>query len=395
MELRRVQDLDLQGKRVFLRLDLNVPIKDQKITDDTRITAALPTIRYILERTNRLVICSHLGRPDGDRDPAFSLEPIGARLAELLGREVLFVDDYVDAPLEPVLDQLEKDQLVLLENLRFWPGETKNDYTFSSKLIRGFDFYVNDAFGTMHRAHASTVGAAEQIKPECRAAGFLVQAEVDAFRKVLEHPKAPFTAIMGGAKVSDKIGVMLNLINKCNHILVGGAMAYTFLKYRGVTVGKSKVEGDKLALVEAIYRNAEARRVEIVLPVDHVAATDFREDATPRIIATEALPNDVMGLDIGPQTIKKFSDIIKHSQTAFWNGPMGVFEWPGFARGTMAVAAAMAECTGTTVIGGGDSVAAVNLAGTAAAMTHISTGGGASLELLEGKVLPGMKVLLK
>jgi phosphoglycerate kinase len=394
MELRRIQDLDLRGKKVFLRLDLNVPTKNGQIKDETRIVAALPTIRHILEQTNKLVLCSHLGRPDGERDDAYSLEPIGLRLAEMLEREVVFVDDYIDQPLAPVLDQLGKNQIILLENLRFWPGETKNDFTFASKLIHGFDFYINDAFGTLHRAHASTVGAAEQLRPEQRAAGLLVQKEIDALKLLTDKPEAPFSVIVGGAKVSDKIGVILNLINTCNFILVGGAMAYTFLQYKGIAVGKSKVENDKVELIKSIYRNAEARRVEIVLPIDHVCASEFKQDADPKAIATAAIPDGLLGLDIGPKTIESFSKIIARSKTVFWNGPMGVFEWNNFSRGTMAIAKAVADCSGKTFVGGGDSVAAVNAAGLASRMTHVSTGGGASLEFLEGAILPGVKVLL-
>lgn len=395
MQLRKIQELDLSGKKVFLRLDLNVPIKNGKIKDETRIIAALPTIKHILGVTHKLVICSHLGRPDGAPDKAYSMEPVGVRLAELLGNEVVFLDDYVNQSIEPVVEHLRPGQFALLENLRFWPGETKNALDFSQLLSRGFDFYINDAFGTLHRAHASTVGVAELMKPEQRAAGFLVQEEVTALEGIISKPQAPFTAVMGGSKVSDKIGVILNLINKCNSILIGGAMAYTFLKFKGISVGSSRIEADKMDLVAAIYRNAEARRVDIVLPVDHVVAPQFDEASVPQSVNAQSIPDGLMGLDIGPETIAKFAQIIKRSKTVLWNGPMGVFEWKNFAKGTLSIADAMAECSGTTVIGGGDSVAAVNMAGLADKMSHISTGGGASLEFLEGKVLPGIKVLLK
>lgn len=393
MRLRRLEDLDLAGKKVFLRLDLNVPIKAGKIVDDTRIKAAIPTVEYILERAERLAICTHLGRPKGEPDPAFSLEPVAERLGELLGVDVAFVSDYIEEPAVQVLNQLDKGQLMLLENVRFYPGETKNDREFSRILIEGFDLYVNDAFGTAHRAHASTVGAAEILRPEQRAAGFLIEKEIGALTELLHSPKHPFTVVMGGSKVSDKIGVILNLMERCNHLLIGGAMAYTFLKFRGESVGTSRVEEEKMKMVESIYRNAEARKVQIHLPVDHVCAKEFSDTAQPVEIGEASIPEGLMGLDIGPKTIEAYQEIIQSSQTVLWNGPMGVFEWKAYAKGSMAIAHAMAVCPGKTVIGGGDSVAAVNLAGVAEKMSHISTGGGASLEFLEGKTLPGIKIL--
>lgn len=395
MSIRTLQDLEFRGKKVFLRLDLNVPIKNGKITDETRIIEALPTIRYILERTNKVAIASHLGRPDGEVDLKYSLEPVGVRLAELLGREVVFVNDYAKEPYDQVLGQINPNQFVLLENLRFNKGETKNDPDFCRLLAKGIDLYVNDAFGTAHRAHASTCGVAELLDPDKRAGGFLMQKEIEALTSILQHPAAPFTVVMGGAKVSDKIGVILSLLNKCNHLIIGGAMAYTFLKYKGFEVGNSRVEADRMDLVEAIFRNAEARRVQIHLPIDHGCAKEFKE-TEPRVeVSSETIPQGLMGLDIGPKTIKAYADVIVNSRTVFWNGPMGVFEWDAFAQGTKAVANALAACTGKTIIGGGDSVAAVNQAGVADRMTHISTGGGASLELLEGRTLPGIKILTK
>lgn len=395
MNIRTLQDLDFTGKKVFLRLDLNVPIKNGKITDETRIKEALPTIKYILERTNKVAIASHLGRPDGEVDLKYSLEPVGARLAELLGREVVFVNDYAKEPADQVLSQINSNQFVLLENLRFNPGETANDPEFSRTLARGIDLYVNDAFGTAHRAHASTVGVAEILKPEKRAAGFLMEKEIAALGGILASPEAPFTVVMGGAKVSDKIAVILSLLNRCNHLVIGGAMAYTFLKYKGIDVGASRVEADRMDLVEAIFRNAEARRVQIHLPVDHGCAKEFKEDAERIDVSTEAIPDGLMGLDIGAKTMQSYSNIVARSRTVFWNGPMGVFEWPQFAKGTMAIAHAMAEVHGRTVVGGGDSVSAINKSGFANRISHISTGGGAALELLEGRTLPGIKVLLK
>jgi phosphoglycerate kinase len=395
MQLRSLEDLPLDGQKVLVRLDLNVPVKNGVIGDETRIQAALPTLRYILERTSKVAVMSHLGRPKGKVDEALSLEPIGTRLAELLDRECVFVRDYVQEPLSQVLNQLDKNQFILLENLRFHEGETKNDVDFARALINGFDYYVNDAFGTLHRAHASVTGAPEQLPPEKRAAGLLVKQEIDKLSYLQSHPKAPFTAILGGAKVSDKMGVILNLLNHCNTLLIGGAMAYTFLKYQGVDVGSSKVEEDKMDLVDKIYRNAEARKVDILVPEDHVAAAEFDELAEPHPVDGPSIPAGLMGLDIGPKTISRYRDVIDQSKTILWNGPMGVFEWTSFAKGTQAIAEAVAACGAFTVVGGGDSVAAINQAGLADKISHVSTGGGASLEFLEGKVLPGVKVLLK
>ncbi len=395
MAMRKLESLSgLDGRKVFLRLDLNVPIEKGRITDETRITAALPTIRYLLDRGCRIAVASHLGRPKGAPEPKYSLEPVGARLAELLDREVVFVADYDSEPSSQVADRLDKNQFILLENLRFHAGEEANDPDFSRALIEGYDFYVNDAFGTMHRAHASTVGAAELFKPENRSAGLLVAREIEAMGSLLHSPAHPYTVVVGGAKVSDKIAVMLSLMQHCNTLLVGGAMAYTFLKYRGVKVGKSRIEADRLDLVEAIYRSAEARRVSIKLPVDHVCAETFAADSPPVAIANQEIPEHLMGLDIGPRTLEEYKTVILGSKTVLWNGPMGVFEWAPFAEGTMGLAQAMTRCIGKVVVGGGDSVAAVNQAGVADKIWHISTGGGASLEFLEGKVLPGVRVLM-
>lgn len=395
MEFRKLSELELKDKKVLVRLDLNVPLKKGKITDDTRIQAALPTLRYILERTNKIALMSHLGRPDGEVMPEYSLEPVGARLAELLGLEVVFVKDYTEEPVDHVLNQLDKKQIILLENLRFHAGETKNDSNFARHLAQGFDCYVNDAFGTLHRAHASVVAAAELFPPQKRAAGLLVDREISVLSGLQKKPQAPFTVIMGGSKVSDKIGVVLNLLQSANYLLIGGAMAYTFLKYQGIDVGDSRVESDKLDLVASIYKNAEARKVEIILPEDHVAAEKFDANAQAVDVSSKNIPKGLMGLDIGPRTAKRFSDIIALSKTVLWNGPMGVFEFDAFAKGSLRVADAMARSGGFTVIGGGDSVAAANKAGVADRIDHISTGGGASLEFLEGTMLPGVQVLLK
>jgi phosphoglycerate kinase len=395
MEIRKLADLDLTDKKVFLRLDLNVPLKNGEITDETRLIAALPTIKYILEHTNKLCISSHLGRPKGKVVPEMSLEPIAHRLADILEREVVFCADYASEPPIQVLDQIDRDQFMVLENLRFHAGETKNDEDFSALLAKGFDIYVNDAFGAAHRKHSSTFGVAAKMPAENRAAGMLIQKEITSLADILSSPKAPFTVIVGGSKVSDKIGVILNLLEKCNNLLIGGAMAYTFLKFNGVDVGTSRVEEDKMDMIKSIYRTAEARNVKIFVPVDHLGASEFSADAPVVKIEQEMIPDGLMGLDIGPKTAQRYSEIIRSSQTVLWNGPMGVFEWPSYAAGSLAIANAMQQCSGQTVIGGGDSVAAVNMAGVGASMSHISTGGGAALELLEGKTLPGIKILEK
>lgn len=393
MELRTLEQLDLQGKKVLLRLDLNVPIQNGKISDDTRIQAALPTLRYILERTSKLVIMSHLGRPQGEVVDSMSLEPVGARLADILDRDVVFVKDYTQEPVDQVLNQLDPNQVILLENLRFHKGETKNDRSFAQTLAQGFDYFVNDAFGTLHRPHASVVGVPELMSPKQSAAGFLVQQEIKVLSGVQRNPRSPFVAIVGGSKVSDKIGVTLNLLNHCNQLLIGGAMAYTFLKYKGHKVGDSRVEDDRMELVESIYRNAASRRVDILLPVDHLCGEEFKDSVAPQLISSEDIPDGLMGLDIGPTTIELYKQKIMDAATVLWNGPMGVFEWEKFAAGTMSVADACAKTKAYTVIGGGDSVAAINQAGVQSQVDHVSTGGGASLEFLEGKVLPGIKVL--
>jgi len=394
MQLRKLEDLELTGKKVFLRLDFNVPVKNGSIQDETRIREALPTIKYILERTTKLTIASHLGRPKDGGSPADSLEPVGVRLSELLQREVVLYPDYTRESSIQLLNSLGKNQVMLLENLRFHSGEEANDIDFAHALVDGYDFYVNDAFGTCHRAHASVSAAAELVPANRRAAGYLIEKEIAALGSIVTKPEAPFTVIMGGSKVSDKMSVILNLLNTCNHMLIGGAMAYTFLKFKGIDVGASRVEADKLDLAETILRNAEARKVKIHLPTDHMCAKEFSESADA-IPVSGAIPAGLMGLDIGPETQKAFGRVIRDSKTVLWNGPMGVFEWHKFAKGTMAIAAAMADVHGKTIVGGGDSVSAVQKSGFAEKMTHISTGGGASLEFLEGKVLPGIKVLLK
>lgn len=393
MTLRTLDMLDVKGKAVFLRLDLNVPIENGTILDDTRITATLPTIQKLLEDGAKLVIASHLGRPKGNVDKKYSLEPVGAKLAELLQCEVILVSDYEKEPVDQFLKRLGKGEIILLENLRFHKGEEANSSEFVESLAKGIDLYVNDAFGTAHRAHASTVGLPERLGKSKCAAGLLMAKELKALSSVREGARAPYAVVMGGSKVSDKMGVILALIEQCTDLLMGGAMAYSFLKFKGSQVGTSRTEDDKMMLVETIYRNAEARRVRIHLPQDHVISKEFSSTAPFKITEGVDIEEGYMGLDIGPKTREAYAKIIRKAQTVLWNGPMGVFEWKNYAEGSMSIAHAMTECRGTTVVGGGDSVSAANMAGVASQLSHVSTGGGASLEFLEGIVLPGVRCL--
>lgn len=395
MTLRNLESLDIKNRKVLLRLDLNVPLDGDKISDDTRIQAALPTIRYILERTPYLAIMSHLGRPKGKPDSQFSLTPVGERLSELLEREIVLIDSYGDESVNigNIFSQLSPNQILLLENLRFHKGETENSDSFSRNLINGFEIYVNDAFGTCHRAHASVSGVTKFLDKDNSAAGLLIEKEIKALSPLLNNPASPFTVIMGGSKVSDKISIILKLLEKCNYLLIGGAMAYTFLKYKGYDVGSSRVEEDKLDLVKKIYEVASTRNVRIEIPSDHIVASEFSETAKPEVLTSENIPDGFMGLDIGEDTAKRYREIILKSKTVLWNGPMGVFEWENFSKGSMAVARAVKDTEAVTVIGGGDSVSCAKMAKIEPFVDHISTGGGASLEYLEGKVLPGIKVL--
>lgn len=395
--LRTLMDLDFSGFNrpvVFLRLDLNVPLKAGVVTDETRITAALPTINWLLEKGCRVVMCSHLGRPKGDGfEKEFSLSPVGEKIAAHLGKDVLLCGDYLMDGFDRIVQQLGANQLVLLENLRFHKQEQKGDKDFAKVLAKGMDFYVNDAFGTCHRADASMVAVAEEFPLERRCAGLLVQKEIDFLEGAFRNPQAPVTAIFGGAKVSDKIAILQKFTSIANNMIIGGAMAYTFLRYMGHNVGKSRVEEDKLSLVGEILRAAEARKVKIILPVDHVCATEFAEGTMPITCNTADIPDNLMGLDIGPRSSAIFADAIRSSKVVVWNGPMGVFEWDAFATGSRSVAEALAQCEGSTIVGGGDSAAAIVAFGLADKVSHVSTGGGASMELLEGKELPGIRVL--
>jgi phosphoglycerate kinase len=386
---KTVRDMDLKGKKVLLRCDFNVPMKDGRISDDTRITAALPTVRYILDNGGSAILCSHLGRPKGEVKPELSLAPVAVRLGELLGRSVKMAPDCIGAETAAMAAALKPGEVLLLENLRFHAAEEKNDPAFASELASMADLYVSDAFGTVHRAHASTAGVAAFL-PSC--CGFLIEKELSAIGGALEAPARPMTAVLGGAKVADKLAVIDNLLDKADVLLIGGGMAFTFIKALGGEIGKSLLDGEKLAYVAAMMEKAKKNGVKLLLPTDAVAAPSI-DSAEGVSCPADRIPEDMMGLDIGEQTRRLFAAEIESSGTVIWNGPMGVFEQPAFAAGTEAVAEAMARCGGTTVIGGGDSVAAVQKLGLAGRMTHISTGGGASLEFMEGKELPGIACL--
>lgn len=389
---KTVKDIQVKGKRALVRCDFNVPLKGGVITDDIRIVSALPTIRFLMEGGARVILMSHLGRPDGEAKKEFTLAPVAARLSELLGTEVKFVssDTVVDDNVREAAAALEDGQVMLLENVRFRKEETKNGADFAKELAQLGDFFVNDAFGTAHRAHASTAGVADYLPA---VSGFLIEKEVEFLGNAVENPKRPFVAIMGGAKVGDKIPVIENLLKKVDTLIIGGGMAYTFFKSQGLEIGTSILDKDNVELAAELLKKAEAAGVKMLLPVDCVCGKEFKNDTEYAVIPREEIPADMMGLDIGPKTAELYRQAVADAATVVWNGPMGVFEMPNFAKGTRAVAEALAESSAVTVIGGGDSAAAVEQFGLADKMTHISTGGGASLEFLEGKVLPGIAVL--
>jgi phosphoglycerate kinase len=392
MPLKTIDALQLAGKRVFIRVDFNVPLDEAgKVTDDARIRAALPTIQHAMAAKAKVILASHLGRPKGKpEDKAkYTLEPAAARLSELLAQDVILADDCIGDGVKKLVKDLKEGQVLLLENLRFHPEEEKNDEAFCKELASLCDVWVNDAFGTAHRAHASTAGMARFVKE--KAAGFLIKKEVEYLGKALGNPRRPFVALVGGAKVSDKIKVLDNLMAKADCICIGGAMAYTFLKAQEVPVGKSLVEADKLDLARSLLEKAKARKVDFLLPVDHVCGAEPKETAQRVVVADRAIPEGLMGLDIGPKTLDAYRQRVLSAGTVFWNGPMGLFEQKPWAEGTFGIAQAMAKSAAVTVVGGGDSAAAVEEAGLVDQMKHVSTGGGASLEFIEGKELPGVK----
>ncbi|MCB1118260.1 MAG: phosphoglycerate kinase [Chlamydiia bacterium] len=389
-----LKDIQLAGKRVFLRVDFNVPISPgAQISDDTRIVAALPTIRYCLEQKAKLIIASHLGRPQGTVQEKYSLMPVAQYLSELLQQDILFTDALSHEAVRKLTLDLRESHIIFLENLRFHPGEESNNPEYSRRLASYADVYVNDAFGTMHRAHASTVGILDYVE-QC-AVGFLVEKELKYLSQLNENPPRPFVAVIGGAKVSDKIAVLENLIKKVDVLLLGGAMAYTFLKAQGLKVGHSLVEENKLHLAERILERARLNQVRLLLPKDHVVAQELKSNAPSRETLGTEISGEWMGLDIGPKTIAMFQEEIRAAKTVLWNGPLGAFEYPPFDRGTRSIAQCLSEVDGMTIVGGGDSVAAIKQAGLADQVSHLSTGGGATLEFLEGKQLPGLQALEK
>ncbi|NMB13147.1 MAG: phosphoglycerate kinase [Firmicutes bacterium] len=391
MNKRTVKDVGVRGKRVFVRVDFNVPMDDeQNITDDKRIRAALPTIQYLVDQGARVILASHLGRPKDQPEDRYRMDPVAQRLADLLDQEVTKADDCIGAEVEEAVAALKDGEVLLLENVRFYPGEKKNDPDFAKALAALAEIYVNDAFGAAHRAHASTAGVADYLPA---VAGFLLQKEIETMGKALEDPERPFVAILGGAKVADKIGVISNLLQKVDTLIIGGAMAYTFFKAQGYEIGNSLLDQESLLLAKQLMEEAKQRGVKFLLPVDVVIADRFAADAAHEVVDADQMKAGWMGLDIGPRTVELFSQEIKSARTVVWNGPMGVFEMPAFAEGTKAIAQVMAESSAVTIIGGGDSAAAVEQAGLADKMTHVSTGGGASLEFLEGKALPGVEAL--
>ena len=391
MDKKTIRDIDVKGKRVFVRVDFNVPLNNRKeITDETRILAALPTIKFLCEQNAKVILCSHLGRPKGTFNDDFSLAPVAARLGTLLDCNITFAKDVIGESAKAAVDALQEGDVVLLENVRFHKEETDNDPAFAKQMASYADVFVNDAFGAAHRAHASTAGIAAYIPA---VAGLLIEKELEILGGALSAPQRPFVAILGGAKVTDKIGVIGNLINKVDALILGGGMAYTFLTAKGIDVGRSLVDKEHVELAKQLMQQADKKGIDFLLPVDAIIADKFDENAKTAVVPIDDIDPEWMGLDIGPSSRMLFADKIRTAKTVVWNGPMGVFEMAPFAEGTKSVAKAMAESEGVTIIGGGDSAAAVKQLGYADAMTHISTGGGASLEFLEGKELPGISAL--
>ncbi|MBO8173291.1 MAG: phosphoglycerate kinase [Bacillaceae bacterium] len=390
MNKQTIRDIDVKGKKVFCRVDFNVPLHDGKIDDDTRIRAALPTIQNLVDRGARLILASHLGRPKGEVVDELRMDPVAERLSELLNKPVQKMDEAVGENVEKAVAAMQDGDIVLLENVRFYPGEKKNDPDLAKQFAGLADIYCNDAFGTAHRAHASTAGVAEYLPS---VAGLLMEKELEALGNALENPQRPFTAIIGGAKVKDKIDVIANLLNKVDNLIVGGGLANTFVKAQGYEVGASLMEEEKVETARSFMEQAKANGVNFMIPLDFVVADRFAEDAESKVVDADSIPEGWMALDIGPKTVEAYKKVIADSRMIFWNGPMGVFEMEPFSRGTTEIARSMTTVDGTTIIGGGDSVSAVEKAGVTDKISHISTGGGASLELMEGKELPGIAVL--
>ena len=388
---KTMKDINVKGKRVFVRVDFNVPMEEGRITDETRIRAAIPTIEYLVEQGAKVILASHLGRPKGEVNEDMRLTAVGARLSELMEQPVKKLDESIGEEVEAVIANMEEGDIVLLENVRFHKGEEKNDEELSKAFARLADVYVNDAFGAAHRAHASTEGIAKFVPTA--VSGFLMEKELEVLGNALSTPERPFTAIIGGAKVKDKIGVIENLLEQVDHLIIGGGLSFTFVKALGYDIGKSLLEEDKIELARGFIEKAKQKGVELHMPIDAVVANEFSKDADTKTVNIDEIPADWMGLDIGPKTAEKYAEVIKNSKLIIWNGPMGVFEMDKFANGTKTVAEAMAETAGYTVIGGGDSAAAVEKFNVADKMDHVSTGGGASLELMEGKQLPGIVAL--
>lgn len=387
---RSIEDIAVSGKKVLVRCDFNVPLKEGVITNDKRIVAAMPTIKYLVEQGAKVILCSHLGRPKGEVVPEFSLKPVAAHLSELLGKEVKMAKDVIGPDAKALAGALQDGEVLLLENVRYEKGETKNDAALSKEMASLAEIFVNDAFGTAHRAHSSTTGVADYLPAVC---GYLIQKEIEFMGGALNNPKRPFVAILGGAKVSDKIGVITNLLEKVDTLIIGGGMAYTFIRAMGHTVGTSICEEDKIELAAQLLKTAEEKGVRFLLPLDNKVGDKFDENCESKVVDSDKIPDGWMGMDIGPKTMELFCDAVKGAGTVIWNGPMGVFEMAKFAEGTFAVARAVADSGAISIIGGGDSVAAVVKSGLSEKMTHISTGGGASLEFLEGLELPGIACL--
>lgn len=391
MNKKSIKDIELQGKRVFCRVDFNVPMQDGVISDDTRIKAALPTISYLIEQGAKVILASHLGRPKGEVVEELRLAPVAERLSKLIGKDVQKAEEAHGEAVQGLINELQDGEILLLENVRFYPGEEKNDPELAKEFAKLADVYVNDAFGAAHRAHASTEGIAHHLPA---VAGLLMEKELSVLGKALSEPERPFTAIIGGAKVKDKIGVIENLLDKVDHLIIGGGLGYTFIKAQGHEIGTSLLEEDKIELAKSFIESAKEKGVKMHLPIDAVITAEFSPDAETEVVDIDSIPSDKMSLDIGPKTSKLFADVIKESKLVIWNGPMGVFEFDKFANGTKSVAKALAESKDTySIVGGGDSAAAAEKFGLADKMSHMSTGGGASLEFMEGKELPGVLAL--